>query len=526
METLAIARRSLRHYGKRIGKIGRGALGTVYKYSKSDSSTYAVKKVPYEVYRGDKYIPTGLIREMSVLIYLGKGYQHPNIIRLLDIIVRKKAFYLILPLADATLVDLLPRLHPNQVRNYAYQIVCGVDYCLSRSIWNRDLKPDNVLYFEKEDRLVLTDFGLARHVNMADPNTKYTNEVYSLWYRAPEILMGDIYTEKAEVWALGCIIAEMYLRHPLFAERSEADQLGTIFSIMGTPDAETWPHLYELPGCPQDLPSWDSVFYRYQYRFGYDEMAYDLLSKMLRINPRERISVEEVLQHSYFKEFPSVLYSRKTQLDQLFEVEHYPLLTFEEKTLLTPGYFETRADYLTRILNFLRQHEKDIRNYFVIAYLYDVVAPYIKQTSGGEQLSNEAQLSLMDISQSIVDSNLMTYSELRRFHQTETQINTDEIFETNLLLLRLVNYDLNMATSYDFFCCYCQEVSCSEMRQKALERLIEVTKTPLVACVKPSDLARACLECSEISDVEERYSSNFRTVFDSSIHLSSQSPIG
>ena len=119
----------------------------------------------------------------------------------------------------------------------SWQILNGVDFLHSHRIVHRDLKPQNLLV-TREGNIKLTDFGLAR---IYDFYTLLTSVVVTLWYRSPEVLLGLPYATAVDLWACGCIIAELYLRRPLFEGRYETDQLDKIFAVIGTPSEERWP---------------------------------------------------------------------------------------------------------------------------------------------------------------------------------------------------------------------------------------------------------------------------------------------
>ena len=103
----------------------------------------------------------------------------------------------------------------------------------------------------------LADFGLARTYSI--PVRPYSEEVVTLWYRAPEILLGSFdYSTPIDIWSIGCIFAEMVTKRPLFAGDSELDQLYRIFRILGTPNEDTWPGVTKLRDYKSTFPNWPS----------------------------------------------------------------------------------------------------------------------------------------------------------------------------------------------------------------------------------------------------------------------------
>jgi len=163
---------------------------------------------------------------------------------------------------------------------------------------HRDLKPQNLLIDENLN-LKLADFGLARAFSI--PIRPYTKEVLTLWYRAPEILLGSQeYSTPIDIWSIGCIFAELCLKKPLFQGDSDIDQLFKIFQVLGTPDKEMWPEINSLPYYKDTFPKWqpkkmESVFP------DLDENGINLLRKLLLYDPNQRITAKQALSHPYFK---------------------------------------------------------------------------------------------------------------------------------------------------------------------------------------------------------------------------------
>jgi cyclin-dependent kinase len=154
------------------------------------------------------------------------------------------------------------------------------------------------LLIDKEGNIKLADFGLARAFNL--PIRTYTHEVVTLWYRAPEILLGGKhYSTGVDIWSIGCIFAEMVTQTPLIPGDSEIDQLYKIFQLVGTPTEETWNGISSFPFYKENFPVWKGNLISSIVE-GLDEDGIDLLKKMLVLEPKGRISGKEALKHSYF----------------------------------------------------------------------------------------------------------------------------------------------------------------------------------------------------------------------------------
>jgi serine/threonine protein kinase len=246
-----------------------------------------------------------VLREISLLRHLGK-YNHPNIVRLMDICHgprydREMVLYLVFEHVDQDLNSYLekcpwPGLPMDRIKDLMWQILCGVDFLHSHRIVHRDIKPQNILV-SNNGTIKLADFGLAR---IYDSNALLTSMVVTLWYRSPEVLLGTSYATPVDLWSCGCIFAELFTRKPLFPGQYEVDQLGQIFSILGTPSEADWPEdssvlRNSFSSCkPRDLADLIPEM---------DTQAKDLLQKMLRFDPLKRITAAEALAHPYFAEY-------------------------------------------------------------------------------------------------------------------------------------------------------------------------------------------------------------------------------
>jgi len=191
---------------QKIEKLGEGTYGVVYKCKNKDNQDFvAVKKIRLE--NEDEGIPSTAIREISIL----KQLKHPNIVNLIDLIHGEKKLHLVFEYLDYDLKKFLEHnnapLHPKLVKSYLYQLLDSITYCHSKRILHRDLKPQNLL-IDKSGHIKLADFGLARAFGI--PIKTLTHEILTLWYRAPEILLGQKeYSTPVDIWSVGCIFYEM-----------------------------------------------------------------------------------------------------------------------------------------------------------------------------------------------------------------------------------------------------------------------------------------------------------------------------
>lgn len=122
----------------------------------------------------------------------------------------------------------------------------------------------------------------------------------TLWYRAPEVLLGSRhYSTAIDMWSVGCIFAEMAMRQPLFPGDSEIDEIFRIFRTLGTPDEDVWPGVKSLPDYKPTFPQWHAVPLKGTIK-GLDDAGLDLLAQTLIYDPAHRISAKRALVHPYF----------------------------------------------------------------------------------------------------------------------------------------------------------------------------------------------------------------------------------
>ncbi|KAG2052353.1 Pkinase-domain-containing protein [Suillus hirtellus] len=277
--------------------------GVVYKARDvTTNQIVALKKIRLEA--EDEGVPSTAIREISLL----KELKDDNIVRLLDIVHAEQKLYLVFEFLDVDLKRYMENANTSGtpisigiVKRFTHQLNAGLLYCHSHRILHRDLKPQNLL-IDKKNNLKLADFGLARAFGI--PMRTYTHEVVTLWYRAPEVLLGSRhYSTAIDMWSVGCIFAEMVMRgSPLFPGDSEIDQIFKIFRILGTPSEETWPGVTQLPDYKDTFPRWSKQELKSVVP-NLDEQGLDLLAHTLTYDTAKRISAKRALNHPYFAHY-------------------------------------------------------------------------------------------------------------------------------------------------------------------------------------------------------------------------------
>ncbi|MCI4380594.1 hypothetical protein PGIGA_G00241740 [Pangasianodon gigas] len=280
----------------KLDKLGEGTYATVYKgRSKLTDNLVALKEIRLEHEEG---APCTAIREVSLL----KDLKHANIVTLHDIIHTQKSLTLVFEYLDKDLKQYLDDcgncIHMHNVKLFLFQLLRGLSYCHRRKVLHRDLKPQNLLINDRGE-LKLADFGLARAKSI--PTKTYSNEVVTLWYRPPDILLGSTdYSTQIDMWGVGCIFYEMATGRPLFPGSTVEEELHFIFKLLGTPTEETWPGITSN----EEFISYNYPRYRadclHNHTPRLDNDGVDLLSKLLQFEGKKRISAEEAMRHLYF----------------------------------------------------------------------------------------------------------------------------------------------------------------------------------------------------------------------------------
>lgn len=240
-----------------------------------------------------------------------KELKHENIVNLYDVIHTENKLMLVFEFMDRDLkkhmdTNLDPKtgqkvpLDYRTIKSCMFQLLRGIAFCHENRVLHRDLKPQNLL-INNAGQLKLADFGLARAFGI--PVNTFSNEVVTLWYRAPDVLLGSrTYNTSIDMWSAGCIMAEMYTGRPLFPGTTNEDQLEKIFRLMGTPTERTWPGVSRYPEFKGD---WQLYHIQEIKTFlpQIDPVGIQLISSMLQLRPEMRVSAVQALEHPWFAEY-------------------------------------------------------------------------------------------------------------------------------------------------------------------------------------------------------------------------------
>jgi len=280
--------------------IGSGTYGKVFKglnvYTKK---LVALKRIRMEGERDG--FPVTAVREVKLL----RSLSHRNIVQLQEVMVETNECFMVFEYLSHDLTGLLNHpnytLDPSQKKDLAQQLFQGLEYLHTRGVLHRDIKAANILV-SNEGVLKLADFGLARFY-AKHHQLDYTNRVITIWYRSPELLLGETqYGPAVDIWSAACVMMEIFTKRAIFAgDGSEIGQLEKIYSILGTPNRTEWPNLVEMPWFELLRPSYrkPNVFAE-KHKEQLTSAAFDLLAAMFQYDPAKRPTAAEVLGHAYF----------------------------------------------------------------------------------------------------------------------------------------------------------------------------------------------------------------------------------
>lgn len=298
---------------ERLNFIDEGTYGRVFRARDIETGgIYALKQVKLAQER--EGFPVTSLREISTLL----SVRHPNVVNVREVVVGSTLdkIYMVMEYAEHDLRSVLDRMRhlysQSEIKSLMMQLLLGVQHLHKNWILHRDLKTSNLL-LTNEGVLKICDFGLAR--NYGDPLVPYTPGVVTLWYRAPEILLGSpTYTPAVDVWAVGCIFAELVLMDALIQGKGELDQLSKMSQLLGSPREAIWPGFLELPNAkriafraPERSRLRECLVPKtFSSRSAHiTEKGVNLIERMLTYDPVARITAGEALEHPYFSEMPA-----------------------------------------------------------------------------------------------------------------------------------------------------------------------------------------------------------------------------
>ncbi|KAF8668407.1 hypothetical protein HU200_052214 [Digitaria exilis] len=295
---------------ERLNKINEGTYGVVYRArDKKTNEIVALKKVKMEKER--EGFPLTSLREINILL----SFHHPSIVDVKEVVVGSSldSIFMVMEYMEHDLKGVMETMKQpytqSEVKCLMLQLLEGVKYLHDNWVLHRDLKTSNLL-LNNRGELKICDFGLSRQYG--SPLKPYTQLVVTLWYRAPELLLGTKeYSTAIDMWSVGCIMAELLAKEPLFNGKTEFEQLDKIFRTLGTPNEKIWPGYAKLPGVKVNFVK--QPYNRLRDKFPaasfsgrpiLSEAGFDLLNSLLTYDPDKRISADDALKHKWFSEVP------------------------------------------------------------------------------------------------------------------------------------------------------------------------------------------------------------------------------
>ncbi|KAF7432612.1 cyclin-dependent protein kinase [Pleurotus ostreatus] len=311
-----------------LGFISSGTYGRVYKAQSNDDDgkIHAIKKFKPDK-EGDVITYTGISQSAIREIALNREIEHENVVALKEVILEDKAIYMVFDYAEHDFLQVIhhhsqtirTQIHVAMLKSLTYQLLNGLVYLHSCHILHRDLKPANIL-ITSSGVVKIGDLGLARLIYQPlQPLFAGDKVVVTIWYRAPELLMGAKHYNKAiDCWAVGCVMAELAQCRPIFKGEEakldskknvpfQRDQLLKILDILGTPKESDWPGIVDMPEYQNvkrldlfsgQLTQWCRV------RLPGQQLGYDLLNKLFQYDPDKRLTARAALNHPWFEEDP------------------------------------------------------------------------------------------------------------------------------------------------------------------------------------------------------------------------------
>ncbi|XP_017972452.1 PREDICTED: probable serine/threonine-protein kinase At1g54610 [Theobroma cacao] len=321
--------RSADSYDK-LAKVGQGTYSNVYKARDRDTGKIvALKKVRFNTSEPES------VKFMAREIMILQKLNHPNIISLEGLATSRMQYslYLVFDFMHTDLTKVISRpgerLTEPQIKCYMQQLLSGLQHCHERGILHRDIKGSNLL-IDRNGVLKIADFGLANSF-IPKPKRPLTSRVVTLWYRAPELLLGSTdYGVGIDLWSAGCLLAEMFVGRPIMPGRTEVEQLHRIFKLCGSPSEDYWKKM-KLPASfrpPQHYKP------GYQEAFGdFPDTSFGLLTVLLALDPLHRGTAASALQSEFFSTSP--LACDLSGIPVIYKEEDEPYKTKNRKKYVT-----------------------------------------------------------------------------------------------------------------------------------------------------------------------------------------------
>ncbi|KAJ3449880.1 cyclin-dependent kinase [Anaeramoeba flamelloides] len=343
-----------------LGVIAEGSYGIVHKARHRKTKQNVAIKEYKNRSTSNEGMMISTIREIKLLTDLN----HETIVKIKDIFITENdqkmqsKMFIVFEYAEFELSTLIQyhkkqqtRMPPKLIKNLIYQILLAINYLHQNWVIHRDIKPANILikHTNEEKGIVkITDFGLSRIFKDPFRPLGHDGDVVTLWYRAPELLLGsNHYTKAIDMWSVGCLFAELITGNPLFRGKEikqrntfQNDQMGQIIKILGKPTPLKWKDVTKLQFYPEinKLKSKKNTLSQH-VKLAKSDLAYQLMSKMLLYDPKERITFQQALNHPYFSELSNLQNNIMPAFKE--DAPEYPsrkLLSYSKKYHSNPSF--------------------------------------------------------------------------------------------------------------------------------------------------------------------------------------------
>lgn len=302
-----------------LKQLGDGTYGSVMMGRSNESGELvAIKRMKRKFYSWEECMN---LREVKSL----KKLNHANVVKLKEVIRENDHLYFVFEYMKENLYQLMKdrenkMFSENEIRNIMFQVLSGLAFVHKHGFFHRDMKPENLLCMGPE-LVKIADFGLAREIRSKPP---YTDYVSTRWYRAPEVLLrSSTYSSPIDLWAVGCIMAELYTLRPLFPGNSEVDEIFKICQVLGTVKKTDWPEGHQLATAmnfrfPQCVPTHLKTLIP-----NASNEAITLMKDLLHWDPKKRPTAAQALRYPYFQ--VGQVLGPRPQSQEVKKVQNRPL---------------------------------------------------------------------------------------------------------------------------------------------------------------------------------------------------------
>jgi serine/threonine protein kinase len=459
-------------YGKVVKALGKGSYGEVYQVERSiDAATtasYAIKTFTGDYSDG---VRTDIMREIAILAKIN----HPNIVGLIDIINFTSQdigtpIKMVLELAKSSLGDFIKtnRQRHQLMKAYMYQLSRGLLFLHDHDIWHRDIKPDNILIYEN-GKAVLSDFGISRYGAL--PNRDYTNEVETLWWRAPEIMLGaDSYGPAIDVFGLGATFMDLLRADGMytFGFQTFEEVLTKQISVLGHFVEDDWrgvtgmQYFQDHPNIKAYAAARRHDKFAREFNPPLKEESLSILKRMTYPNPSNRATIREIVSDPYFDDIRGtvdVSLPFNYHTDKICGRQLDEELKNNDVTLLDYSRYTITLDMFTRLFDWLIEVwlESGLKPETILhaRILFDLYITKLAQIDDrASVLYNKGKLQLVGATCLYISSNIYDIYPLysgRLTYLSDNTFNRDEVLRCQLDILKTVKFDLLYAMPEEYF---------------------------------------------------------------------------